>query len=128
MMVTSFRTRAAICAAGAAAASALFVGVPTAHADFLGFAGYSDIQNWCNANVPYPTTAIGPPEYNSWQCASNPGGSFFPPTSVNINAVCALKYGRSDVYATENPPSGGWMCFSGPPPNPDLPPPPPTQG
>ena len=79
----------------AAAASALFVGVPTAHADqYLGLASIGDFQTWCNANAPYPTNAVavpGPQANGAFQCFPSDRLRSGPVISVNMDAVCAPK-------------------------------------
>ena len=106
----------------AAAASALFVGVPTAHADqYLGLASIGDFQTWCNANAPYPTNAVavpGPQANGAFQCFPSDRLRSGPVISVNMDAVCAQKYqnypNAGSVYARLGAPGYpfDWGCYT----------------
>jgi hypothetical protein len=123
MMVTSFRTHVVICAAGAAAASALFVGVPIAAADdqYLGDLGANDMQNWCNKWAYYPSTAQVKRVDIGWECSPNDPNGFIQKMDVDFSGACQLRYGGSTTYAKPGP-DGGWpQCYA---PAPPLGPPP----
>lgn len=106
----------------AAAASALFVGVPTAHADvYIGPLDVVDVGNWCDANASYPTRAQGTSAGNPWQCTSS-GQPWGPDINVNMDAVCVQKYqgnypNARNMYAKFRGPGApfnafGWGCWN----------------
>jgi hypothetical protein len=126
--VSSFRTRAAVCAAGAAVVAALFVGVPIAHADdqYLGDLGANDMQNYCNKFAYYPSTAQVKRVDIGWECRPNDSNAFIQRIDVDFSGACQLKYGGTTAYAKPGP-GGGWpQCYTpplGPPPIPAPAPP-----
>ena len=97
----------------AAAASALFVGIPTAHADvLLGNIGPADIQDWCSHNSVQLTARLSPA--NVWQCVPDRAGSG-QTINVDLKGACALKYNVDvsnllDPRDTGNPNSR--TCFA----------------